>query len=280
MGKRIITIEKTDDFKKYLVFNEKSNATIEKYIRDIQKFLEYNNNEEITKEKVIAYKEYLKEKYTVSSINSMLVSLNSYFSFLDWYDLKVKLFKKQQKIFCAEERELTKTEYIKLCQIAESKNNERLSLIMQTICAMGIRVSELQYITVEAVNKGEAIISLKSKTRFIFIVKKLKKKLLDYANKNNIKSGMIFITKKGKAINRINIWREMKKLCKEANINPQKVYPHNLRHLFARVFYSKEKDIVKLADILGHSSINTTRIYIVSTGSEHRQRMENMHLIL
>ena len=167
-----------------------------------------------------------------------------------------------------------------MCQAAKQKKNERLNFIIQTICATGIRVSELQYITVEAVKYGEAIVNCKAKTRSVFIVKELKRKLLRYAAEQGIKCGMIFVTKSGKPINRTNIWREMKTLCKDANVNPQKVFPHNLRHLFARTFYGIEKDIAKLADILGHSSINTTRIYIISTGTEHRKRMENMHLII
>ena len=168
----------------------------------------------------------------------------------------------------------------RLCQAAKQKKNERLNLIIQTICATGIRVSELQYITVESAKCGEAIVNCKAKTRSVFIVKELKQKLLRYAEEQGIKSGMIFVTKSGKPINRTNIWREMKALCKDANVNPQKVFPHNLRHLFARTFYGIEKDIAKLADILGHSSINTTRIYIISTGTEHRKKMENMHLII
>ena len=204
----------------------------------------------------------------------MLASINSLFSFLGWHDLKVKSLKLQQQVFCPEEKELTKAEYARLCRAAERKHNERLNLILQTICGTGIRVSELQYITVEAVKQGEAVVNCKAKTRSVFIVKELKQKL------QNIKSGMIFVTRTGKPISRTNIWREMKALCEEASVNPQKVFPHNLRHLFARVFYGIEKDIAKLADILGHSSINTTRIYIISTGTEHRQRMENMQLII
>ena len=169
---------------------------------------------------------------------------------------------------------------MRLCKTAERRHNKRLSLILQTICATGIRISELQYITVEAAKRGKAVVNCKSKTRTVFIVKELKQKLLRYAAEQNIKSGMIFTTRTGKPISRTNIWREMKALCEEANVNPQKVFPHNLRHLFARVFYGIEKDIAKLADILGHSSINTTRIYIISTGTEHRRRMENMHLII
>lgn len=169
---------------------------------------------------------------------------------------------------------MTRAEYKRLCQAAKQKKNERLNLIIQTICATGIRVSELQYITVESAKCGEAIVNCKAKTRSVFIVKELKQKLLRYAEEQGIKSGMIFVTKSGKPINRTNIWREMKALCKDANVNPQKVFPHNLRHLFARTFYGIEKDIAKLADILGHSSINTTRIYIISTGTEHRKKME------
>lgn len=210
----------------------------------------------------------------------MLASINSLFVFLGWHGLKVKALKLQHQVFCPEERELTKAEYTQLCRTAERKHNERLCLILQTICGTGIRVSELQYIMVEAIKLGEAIVNCKAKTRSVFIVKELRQKLLRYAAEQGIKSGMIFVTRTGKPISRTNIWREMKALCVEANVNPQKVFPHNLRHLFARVFYGIEKDIAKLADILGHSSINTTRIYIISTGMEHRRRMENMHLIL
>lgn len=169
---------------------------------------------------------------------------------------------------------------MRLINTAKKTGNERLNLLIQTICGTGIRVSELQYITVEAVKCGEAVVSLKGKTRSVFIIKELQKKLLRYAAGQSIASGAIFITRSGKPMSRTNIWREMKNLCEQADVNPQKVFPHNLRHLFARTFYGIEKDIAKLADILGHSSINTTRIYIITTGNEHRQRMENMRLII
>ena len=280
MKGRFITAKTIAEFKEHLILEERSAATVEKYIRDVTAFSFFSDGEEITKETVIAYKKHLQEKYAVRSVNSMLASVNSLFVFLGWHDLKVKSLKLQQQVFCSEEKELTKAEYTRLCRTAERKHNERLNLILQTICGTGIRVSELQYITVEAVKCGEAVVSLKGKTRSVFIVKELKQKLLRYAAEQNIKSGMIFVTRTGKPISRTNIWREMKALCEEANVNPQKVFPHNLRHLFARVFYGIEKDIAKLADILGHSSINTTRIYIISTGTEHRQRMENMRLII
>ena len=279
MQERRITENIIAAFQKHLILEERSAATVEKYIRDVREFAEYVNSE-VAKETVIAYKNHLQEHYAVRSVNSMLASINSLFAFLGWHDLKVKALKLQQQVFCPEEKELTKAEYTRLCKTAERNHNERLNLILQTICGTGIRVSELQYITVEAVKQGEAVVSCKAKTRSVFIVKELKQKLLRYAAEQGIKSGMIFITRTGKPVSRTNIWREMKALCVEANVNPQKVFPHNLRHLFARVFYGIEKDIAKLADILGHSSINTTRIYIISTGTEHRKRMENMRLIL
>lgn len=280
MRGRFLTQEIISGFKEYLILEERSGATVEKYIRDISAFSNYADGAEITKETVIAYKKHLQDSYAVRSVNSMLASINSLFVFLGWHDLKVKSIKLQQQIYCPEEKELTKAEYTRLCRTAERNHNERLNLILQTICGTGIRVSELQYITVEAVKQGEATVSCKAKTRSVFIVKELQKKLLRYAAEQNIKSGMIFVTRTGKPISRTNIWREMKALCNEAGVNPQKVFPHNLRHLFARVFYGIEKDIAKLADVLGHSSINTTRIYIISTGTEHRRRMENMRLVI
>lgn len=281
MKGRILTEKMVADFSAYLKSEEKSENTIEKYLRDVRAFSVYLNGDEITKEAVIAYKsKLLSMNYAVRSINSMLASVNGLFSFLGWADFKVKSIKLQRQIYCPEEKELTKAEYMRLVNTAKQKGNQRLNLLLQTICGTGIRVSELQYITVEAVKCGEAIVSLKGKTRTIFIVRELQKKLLRYAAEQWISSGTIFITRTGRPMSRTNIWREMKGLCEQAGVNPQKVFPHNLRHLFARVFYGIEKDIAKLADILGHSSINTTRIYIISTGDEHRRRMEYMRLIL
>lgn len=281
MKGRILTKEIIEEFNQYLLNEEKSANTVEKYIRDVRAFMLFANGAEITKGLVIGYKQKLIEDvYAIRSINSILASINSLFAFLGWYDCKVKSLKLQREIYCPEEKELTKAEYLRLVNTAKEKKNERLSLILQTICGTGIRVSELQFITVEAVKHGFAKVNCKSKSRTVFIVKTLQKKLLKYANKHHIYNGAIFITKTGKPISRTNIWREMKQLCRDANVNPSKVFPHNLRHLFARTFYGIEKDIAKLADILGHSSINTTRIYIVSTGEEHRRRMENMRLVI
>ena len=281
MKGRILSKALLAKFREHLILEERSEATIEKYCRDVYAFAAFVDDAETTKELAIAYKNKLKDNgYKVRSINSMLASINSLFAFLGWHDLKVKTIKIQQQIFCPEEKELTKAEYMRLVNTAKAKHNERLCLILQTICGTGIRVSELQFITVEAAKNGEAVVSLKGKTRSVFIVRELQKKLLRYAAEQRIESGCISITRGGKPISRTNIWRDMKSLCEEADVNSNKVFPHNLRHLFARVFYGIEKDIAKLADILGHSSINTTRIYIISTGTEHRQRMENMRLII
>lgn len=281
MDKRMLTERELSAFYRYLKSEEKSENTIEKYMRDVRAFFCFSRGRNLTKEMAVAYKNKLIcEKYAVRSINSMLASVNSLFAFLGWYELRVKSIKLQRQIYCPEEKELTKAEYTRLVNTAKRNGNERLNLIIQTICATGMRVSELKYITVEALERGEAVVSLKGKTRTVFIIRELKKKLLKYAKSQKISSGEIFVTRNGKPISRTNIWREMKNLCAIAGVNPKKVFPHNLRHLFARTFYAIEKDIAKLADILGHSSINTTRIYITTTAAEHRKRMENMRLVI
>lgn len=281
MQKRILTAEALQSFENYLRREEKSQNTVSKYMHDARELCAYANGYEVTKETVTAYKNRLIEQgYAVRSINSMLASVNSMLAFLGWNDCRVKSIKLQRQLCCPEEKELTKEEYTRLVNAAKRKGNERLNLILQTICGTGIRVSELRFITVEAVRRASATVSLKGKTRTVFIVRDLQKKLLRFAAQAEISSGMLFVSRSGKPLSRTNIWREMKRLCADANVSPSKVFPHNLRHLFARTFYSIEKDIAKLADILGHSSINTTRIYIVATGSEHRRRMENMHLII
>ena len=280
MKKRTITNQIINSFEKHLLENEKAGATIQKYMRDIRCFMDYAKDQALDKTLLLNYKAMLEQNYAVRSANSMLAALNAFFRFQGWHDLCVKQFKVQKEAYCSEERELTKAEYTALVRTAELKKNERLSLVVQTICGTGIRVSELQCITVEAVRRGEAIVSCKGKTRKIFIVKALQKKLLRYAIEQGITTGTLFVTKSGKSLDRSNIWRQMKDLCEQAGVSPQKVFPHNLRHLFARTFYGIEKDIAKLADILGHSNINTTRIYIITTGAEHQRRMENMRLII
>lgn len=279
MQERIITEKLIQTFQQYLIGEEKSTATVEKYLRDVRAFAVYVGEKCITKEVVMAYKNDLQIKeYAVRSINSMLASLNSFLTFLGWADCKVKSMKQQKQVYCAEEKELTKAEYMRLLDAA--KHNRQLQLVMQTICATGIRVSELRFFTIEAVQQGEVVVNCKGKTRTILIPGKLKKLLIEYARKEKIRSGVIFITRNGKPLNRSCIWAQMKALCVEAGVNPSKVFPHNLRKLFARTFYGIEKDIAKLADILGHSSIDTTRIYIMTTGTEHRRKIERLGLVV
>lgn len=272
--------EKMLQFEAYLVCEERCRATIEKYLHDVRTFYEFVGDREVNKNIVLDYKSTLITTHAVTSANSMIAALNVFLRFCGWHDLCVKQYRVQKSAFCPEEKELTKAEYIRLIQTAREKGNERLNLIIQTICGTGIRVSELQYITVEAVQKGEAFVNCKGKNRRIFIVKELREKLLRYIKERKIQSGTVFVTKNGKNVSRHNIWRDMKALCEEAGVSPSKVFPHNLRHLFARTFYGIEKDIAKLADILGHTSIDTTRIYIVTTATEHKRKMENMRLIL
>lgn len=280
MSERVLTSEVIESFRNYLLLKEKSRTTLEKYTRDIKAFKVFIKERNITKELVISYKQKLiSDGYAARSINSMISALNCFFDYLQWYDLRVKNLKIQQEVFCPEEKELTRDEYFRLLNTAQKNGNERLNLILQTICGTGIRVSELEYITVESAKKGKAVINCKGKTRVILIVRALQKKIIRYAVRKGIKSGSVFITREGKPVSRSNIWREMKNLCEDAEVNPSKVFPHNLRHLFARLFYAIEKDIAQLADILGHSNINTTRIYIKSTGEEHLKKLEKMELI-
>lgn len=281
MKKSVLNAETVERFRRYLEREEKSAATIEKYIRDVRAFSSYIKTASVTKDAVIGYKQKLLDSgYAIRSVNSMLASLNCLFTFLGRTDLKVKSLKIQTPVFCPEEKELSKAEYERLCRAAEQKHNERLSLILQSICSTGIRVSELRYITAEAVREGKAEVSLKGKTRSVLLPDSLRKKLLRYVRQQGTESGPVFVTRNGKAISRTNIWRDMKSLCEEAGVDPGKVFPHNLRHLFARMFYKLEKDIAKLADVLGHSSVNTTRLYIISSGIEHRHCIEKMQLVI
>lgn len=280
--KRYITEKQLEKYKNYLQEEEKSSATIQKYICDLKKLLVYMGEQEITKKKVIEYKEMLKTKkeYKLSSINSFLVAANRFFEYMGWYELRVKTFRIQREAFIPEDRNLTKEEYKKMVQLANKKGKTRLALILETICATGIRISELTEITVTSVKRGVADIYCKGKARQILMPQMLQKKLLCYIKQQGIKQGVVFRTMNGKPVNRSNIWREMKALGKEIGIQKEKVRPHNLRHLFAKVFYQIEKDIAKLADVLGHSNIETTRIYIKTTSCEHRRQLESMELVM
>ena len=279
MNIKTITKDDIRGFSQHLEHDEKSQATIDKYHRDVMAFWAVVGGEPLTKEIVMAYKKHLIEQsYAVSSINSMLASVNAFLEYLDLREYKVKNIRTQRQTYCPEDKELSKGEYLRLLEA--SKKNEQLNLVIQTICGTGIRVSELQYFTVEAVRSGQVIVACKNKTRTILVPGKLRKLLINYVKRKQITTGTIFITRSGAPLNRSNIWSAMKKLCEAAGVKASKVFPHNLRKLFARTFYGIEKDIAKLADILGHSSINTTRIYIMTTGTEHLRRIERLGLVI
>lgn len=280
MAERMIDADMIDEFAEYLKNDEKSPATIEKYLRDLRKFYVYAKGRLLDKQTVLDYKAFLGETYAVSSANSMIAALNVFMKFTGRHDCRIKPFKLQKQVYCSEEKELSRSEYIRLVETAKRNGNERLQFILQTICSTGIRVSELEYITAEAVRRGEAVVRCKGKLRKIFIMRSLQKKLIMYMRQRGIKEGPIFITRNGRPVNRCSIWRQMKSLCEDACVSPLKTFPHNLRHLFARSFYELEKDIVKLADVLGHTNINTTRIYTITTGEEHRRKMERLKLIV
>ncbi len=280
-----MTITKTgtqdpiENFRNYLINEEKATATLEKYMRDVMAFFVWLSGNEIDKRTVLCYKEHLTEKFAPASVNSVLSSLNSFFDFNHWYDLKVKMLKIQKQIFTQKDKELTKAEYERLLDAAKSKKNERLYYLMQTICSSGIRVSELSAITIDSLKVRKATINCKGKMRIVILPKELCKMLSEYAKEQEITSGPVFVTRTGKPLDRSTIWKMMKSLCEDAKVPREKVFPHNLRHLFARTYYSIQKDIVRLADILGHSSINTTRIYTMETGEIHRKQIQQLGLL-
>lgn len=274
------------DFCRFLMEQERCLSTAEKYMRDVRNFLNWQKNvckkdNPLCRQQVIDWKEVLLEKkYAPVTINSMLSSVNSFLVFLGREDCRVKLLRIQKKVFREKEKELTRKEYEKLLEAARRQGKQRLQLLMECIGNTGIRVSEVKYITVEAARAGRTDISLKGKVRTILIQKKLCRRLLEYAKKRKIQTGCIFLTRTGKELSRKQIWKEMKSLCRTSGVMPEKVFPHNLRHLFAVTFYRVGRDIVKLADVLGHSSIETTRIYLLTTGDEHRRQMEKMCMLI
>ncbi len=274
-----ITNKLIEEFKTYLIEEEKSDSTLEKYIRDVTVFMNWLENDELTKGKVLEYKKVLIENYAPASVNSILSSLNSFFNYNEWHECKVKTLKIQRQIFANKDKELTKPEYERLLKAAQSKKNKRLYYLMQTICSSGLRVSELKYVDVNAVHSGQALINCKGKMRIVILPKELCKMLKGYIKEQGIKSGSVFVSKNGKPLDRSNIWKMLKDLCEVAGVSKEKVFPHNLRHLFARTYYSLQKDIVRLADILGHSNVNTTRIYTMESGTVHRMHMEKLGLL-
>ena len=280
MGNHIIMADQVTAFHNFLKMEEREPGTIEKYLRDVRAFLAWADGRAVAKELAAAWKERLKSAgYQPETVNSKLSALNRFLVFQGQPECRVKYLKIQRRLFRSTEKELSKGEYTRLLETADALGKDRLALLMETICATGIRVSEVKYITVEAAQAGRTDVLLKGKSRTILIPGKLCRKLLKYAKKQKTISGQIFLTRNGKGLSRRQIWAEMKGLCKKAGVAPSKVFPHNLRHLFARTFYRIYKDVAKLADVLGHSSIETTRIYLISTGAEHAQKLERMGLI-
>ncbi len=277
----VITESMVEGFRQYLMEDEKAPTTIDKYICDIKKLMQYADGQKITKELMIRYKEklYKEDDYKVRSVNSFLVAANRFFEYMEWYGVRVRTYRVQNETFCEEERCITKEEYKRLLKACKKKKNMRLYMILETIAATGMRVSEIQYVTAAAVKRGVVEIHNKGKIRSVLLPTKLKKHLLIYIYKRQIARGPIFCTRSGKAVNRSNVWGEMKKISRAAGVDPDKVFPHNLRHLFAQCFYHMKKDLAKLADLLGHSSIETTRIYIRESSKEYLKQLDQMDLV-
>lgn len=270
-----------DGFHRWLCEAERSALTIEKYLRDLKAFAAFlGANAQVTRQRVIDYKQHLVGRYAPASVNSMLAALNAFFGFVGCPQFRVKPLRLQQRMFSAPEKELTREEYVRLLQAARLQKNERLYLLMETICATGIRVSEVRFITVESLRTGRVEVYCKGKRRTVFLVRKLRKELAGYVKRNGIQKGCVFVTRFGHAVSRHHIWADMKALCRSAAVDPSKVFPHNLRHLFARTFYALEKDLGRLADLLGHSNVNTTRIYTRECGREHERLLARMCLVL
>ena len=272
-------ISKLDVYAHHLYSEERSPNTVSKYLRDLRAFLTYLDGGTLCKEAVLRWKHTLTETYAPASVNSMLAAVNGFFDWLELPQCKVKPLKIQRRLFTGPETELTRREYDRLVAAAERRQNRRLSLLLQTICATGIRVSELRFITVEALRTGRTEVGCKGKTRVVFLPKALCRSLGEYCRQRRLERGVIFRTQSGKPLDRSNIWRDMKALCAYAGVAPEKVFPHNLRHLFARTYYTLERDLSRLADLLGHSSVATTRIYTRESGTTHLRQLERMGLV-
>lgn len=279
MEPRKITEETLAAFARQLGEEERSPATLEKYLREVRQFAAFLGGREVTRDLAAAWREELSARQSPATVNGKLTALDRLLAFLGWEDCRVKHLRVQRQLFRDSARELSREEYARLVETARRLGRGRLSLLMETICATGIRVSEVRYITAEAVREGRTEIALKGKIRTILLPNKLSRKLLKYAKRQKIASGEIFLTRSGKALSRRQIWAEMKRLCRHAGVEPSKVFPHNLRHLFATAFYRACKDIAHLADLLGHSSVETTRIYLISSGTEHARQIERLGLV-
>lgn len=267
-------------YENYLVGEERSRNTIAKYIHDLKSYFVFLQGETVTKESLLCWKEKLAQSYLPASVNSMLAAVNGFLEWAGYPQYRVKPLKIQREIFTKPEKELSKEEYVRLVKAAEEKQNRRLALILQTICSTGIRVSELRFVTLDTVKAGRAVVDCKGKKRTIFFPETLGRVLRAYCREQGIKEGIIFCTKNGKPLDRSNIWRDMKSLCSSAGVDPEKVFPHNLRHLFARTYYRMEKDLSRLADLLGHSNVTTTRIYTMESGVEHARQVDKMGLVV
>ena len=276
-----MTIEQIQAYEQNLRLEEHSASTIQKYasaLRDLYECLP--PEKEVSKERLLDWKNRISGSHAASTVNAMISAVNSFFAFLSWNDLRIKQIKKQRQIYRDKERELTKEEYMRLLNAARESGNFRLFYLMQTLASTGIRISEMPFITVEALKTGSAVVDCKGKQRTVLIPMKLRKALLAYSEEANITSGSVFITRHKNPMDRSNVWQELRKLCPAAHVDTRKVFPHNFRHLFAVTFYQLEKDVAKLADLLGHSSIDTTRIYIMESGAEHERQMERLGLVV
>ena len=280
MEEKTLTPTLIKGYAAHLRERERSAATVQKYVRDLNALRLWLDGATLTKEALLEWRARLMENHAAASVNAALAAVNGFLSFQGWEELKVKPLRIQKTLFLDENRELTRGEYARLVRAAERGENQRLALVLQTLCATGIRVSELKFITAEAVATGRAEVANKGKRRVVFLPEKLRRLLKSYLRKQKKTAGAVFTTRTGKPLDRSNIWRDMKALCEAAGVAPGKVFPHNLRHLFARTYYAAEKDLSRLADILGHSSVNTTRIYTAESGAVHARQVERLGLVL
>lgn len=278
--KRRILDEMMEEYCRSLYENERSRGTIEKYYGYLKAFQKYMDGKCVKKEAVIVWKEQLKERFSAVTVNVALSALNGFFQYYGWNDCVARFVRTKRALYWPESRMLSRKEYECLVKKAQQQKKERLALLLQTVCSTGIRISELQFITVEAVKQRFTQVECKGRTRTIFLPEKLCMLLEEYTEKHGIKTGMVFVTRNFRPVDRSNIWREMKKLGDASGVACEKIFPHNLRHLFARSYYDQEHDLSRLADILGHSSVNTTRIYTVESGRNHRKQLEQLGLVV
>ena len=281
MNAYAMTNEQITAYGENLRMEERCEATVRKYVGAVMSLFRFLPPEKtVTQELLLAWKAEISVQFSASGANVMISAVNRFCAFMSWSGLRIKQIKVQRRIFRDCERELTRAEYMRLLNAARAKGNPRLYWLMQTLASTGIRVSELRFVSVESLHSGRAIVDCKGKQRVVMIPQKLREKLLAYCAERGVKSGAVFVTRNGKPLNRSNIWRELQGLCAAACVDARKVFPHNFRHLFAVAFYRAEKDIAKLADLLGHASINTTRIYIMESGAEHERQMEKLGFVV